>query len=36
MADLFTYVKKRKEFGKPCQFSDTEVKLCGYFPTQQV
>ena len=36
MADFFTYQKKRKDFGKPCQFSDTEIKHCGFFPTTQV
>ena len=33
MAEFFTYQKKRKEYGKPCNFSDTEIKHCGYFTT---
>ena len=33
MAEFFTYQKKRKEYGKPCNFADTEVKHCGYFST---
>ena len=32
MSEFFTYQKKRKEYGKPCNFSDTEIKPFGYFP----
>lgn len=33
MAEFYTYQKKRKEYGKPVNFSDTDVKHCGYFST---
>ncbi len=29
MADFYTYQKKRKEFGRPPQFEDTETKIVG-------
>jgi dynein intermediate chain 2 len=29
MADSLTYQKKRKEFGRPPQFEDTETKIVG-------
>ena len=34
MGEYYTYTKKRKEFGKVCNFSDTEIKHFGFFPTQ--
>lgn len=36
MADFFTYHRKRKEMGKPCGFSDSEIKHCGYFAKEKV
>lgn len=33
MADFFTYHRKRREMGKPCNFQDAEIRHCGYFPT---
>jgi dynein intermediate chain 2 len=32
MADQFTYQKKRKEFGRPAQFSDSDTKIVGNIP----
>ena len=32
MADQFTYMKKRKEFGKHAQFEDTDTKIVGSVP----
>jgi hypothetical protein len=29
MADAYTYMKKRKEFGRHAQFEDTETKMVG-------
>jgi dynein intermediate chain 2 len=33
MADYYTYQRKRKELGKPLNFSDSEVKIAGYTKT---
>eukprot|EP00825_Cyclidium_porcatum_P019190 TRINITY_DN217_c0_g1_i3.p1 TRINITY_DN217_c0_g1~~TRINITY_DN217_c0_g1_i3.p1 ORF type:complete len:356 (+),score=75.60 TRINITY_DN217_c0_g1_i3:194-1261(+) len=33
MAEFYTYQKKREEFGRPCQFTDVQLKQCGYYPT---
>jgi dynein intermediate chain 2 len=33
MAEFFIYQKKRREFGKPCNFQETDTRHCGYFPT---
>ena len=36
MGDFFTYQKKRGEVGyRPPAFSDTEVKVLGFLPTQR-
>ena len=35
MGEYYTYTKKRREFGKVCNFSETEIKHFGFFPTQQ-
>jgi len=32
MADNWTYQKKRKDFGRPAQFEDTDVKIVGSIP----
>ena len=31
MAEFFIYQKKRREFGKPCNFSDTKGEFVGIF-----
>lgn len=36
MAEFYQYQKRRKEFGKPCNFSDTEPKAMGHYPTVQI
>lgn len=36
MAEFYQYQKRRREFGKPCNFSDTEPKLTGHYPSVQV
>ena len=35
MADNWTYSKKRREFGRPAQFEDTDVKIVGSIPPNQ-
>jgi len=35
MAEYYTYQKKRRDYGKPCNFSDSEIKNT-YFPMEQI
>jgi hypothetical protein len=32
MADAYTYMRKRKEFGRHAQFEDTDTKIVGSVP----
>jgi dynein intermediate chain 2 len=36
MAEFYQYQKRRRDFGKPCNFSDTEPKSTGHYPSVQV
>lgn len=36
MAEFYQYQKRRREFGKPCNFSDTEPKMTGHYPSGQI
>lgn len=35
MTDYLAYTKKRKEFGHKPEFTETEVKVIGFLPTQR-
>ena len=35
MAEFFSYSKKRKDFNKPIDFKESEIRYCGYSPQTQ-